>query len=65
MSNKRILLNYLKQVNANDLKTYLIDIVNAYYDDDFIAGRDNGYDDGDGALQDIYVKNLMFDCRIK
>ena len=65
MSNKRILLNYLKQVNAEELKSYLIDIVNGYYDDDFIAGHDNGYDDGNGKLKDIYVKNLMFDCRTK
>jgi hypothetical protein len=65
MSNKRILLNYLKQVNADELKNYLIGMVSAYYDEDFVAGHDNGYDDGNGELKDIYVKNLMFDCRIK
>ena len=64
MSNKKILLEYLKQVDAETLKNYLIDIVNSYPDNEFIAGHDNGYDDGNGALKDIYIKNLMFDCRM-
>ena len=58
-----IFRNYIKNVNAEELKKYLVDITEMDYDN-FTEGQDNGYDDGNGELQDIWVDNLMFDCRL-
>ena len=58
-----IFRNYIKNVNAEELKQYLIDITEMDYDN-FTEGHDNGYNDGNGELQDIWVDNLMFDCRL-
>lgn len=58
-----IFRNYIKNVNAEELKQYLVDITEMSYDN-FTEGHDNGYDDGNGELQDIWVDNLMFDCRL-
>ena len=58
-----IFRNYIKNVNAEELKQYLIDITEMGYDN-FTEGHDNGYNDGNGELQDIWVDNLMFDCRL-
>ena len=58
-----IFRNYIKNVNAEELKQYLVDITEMSYDN-FTEGHDNGYNDGNGELQDIWVDNLMFDCRL-
>lgn len=60
---KLILLNYLQQVNAQELKDFIIEMVKDMPDENFISGHSNGYNDGNGVLKDIYVNGLMFDCR--
>ena len=61
---KQLVLDTIRNANAKKLQNYLYDIINSIPDDDFIEGHDNGYDDGYGALKDIYISNLLIDCTL-
>lgn len=63
MNSKELVLNTIKNMNAEDLKDYLLEQIQNIGDECFIEGHDNGYDDGDGALRDVYVNCILFDCR--
>lgn len=61
---KRIFIDYIRQANGEDIKDFILAMAEDMDDSLFLEGHDNGYDDGNGKLQDIWVNNLMFDCRI-
>ena len=61
---KQIFLNYIEQADAEELKMYILDMAKTTPEEDFVQGHDNGYDDGNGELKDIWAR-LMFDCRTR
>ena len=64
MNKKETILNCIKNVNPQKLKDYMYDMINSLEEEDFIEGKDNGYNDGYGALQDVYIDKLLIDCTL-
>ena len=62
MNAKNLLIKKIKETNADELKDYILTQLEDLDVSDFQGGHDNGYNDGNGALQDVYV-TLLFDCR--
>ena len=63
-SKKETVLKSIEKANPQKLKDYLYDMINSLEEDDFIEGHDNGYNDGYGTLQDIYINKLLIDCTL-
>ena len=61
---KETVLKSIEKANPQKLKDYLYDMINSLEEDDFIEGHDNGYNDGYGTLQDIYINKLLIDCTL-
>ena len=61
---KELVLNTIKNAEPKKLQEYLYDIINSIPEEDFVEGHDNGYNDGYGALQDIYINGLLIDCTL-